>query len=373
MTKSGIWGIIVITLLVIGGIWAAKQPSSTVPDGEVIKIGSILILSGEGATWGEATRNGIELAVKEVNARGGIDGKMLEVIYEDDQSQPQRAISAFHKLTDIDGVKFIIGPNWSNTGEALIEPIKQKKVVVISPSLGIPKFNEASEYMFNTWQHDEILSQDLAQYVYDKGHRNVALFSAQQNWVKDQTVAFTTKFTSLGGKVASVYEPVITETNVLTEITKVKNNKAIDAVVMTIDGYSLTNVIAKRLRDLSVNLPIYSITIDRTIIKNCDGACDGMIFLTSLTPTSDFEQKYRSAYGREVEFGADTGYDAVMLLAEAFKETNSTDPDQVQVYLNNIKTYTGASGDLISDGKGAFTKPYKIKKVVNGEPVDIIN
>ena len=199
----------------------------------------------------------------------------------------------------------------------------------------------------------------------------MGVFGENDVWVKDQTKAFKEKFESLGGKIALVYEPLVTETDVRTEVLKVKNNPNIDAIAMTIDGYSLTNVVAKQIKDLGITLPIYSITIDRQIIKNCSGACEGMIFLTFLTPTSDFEKKYKAAYNREVEIGADSAYDAIMLLAKAFKDTNSLEPSKVQTYLNIVNEYKGASGNLISDDKGAFTKPYIIRQVKNGEPVTI--
>ncbi len=313
----------------------------------------------------------MELAIKEINENGGIDGRPLKGIYEDDGSDPKKSIGAFNKLTGSDGVQFIIGPNWSNTGIALTDLIKQKKVVAISPSLGLKEYNESSDYVFNTWPHDEILSSNLAQYVYDKGYRNVALIGANDVWVKAQTQAFSENFLKLGGKIAFLSELPITQTDVNSEVTKIKNNETIDAVVMTIDGYILTDIFAQRLKEFGVTHPIYSLTVDRHIIDSCEGACEGMTFLTFLTPTTDFEAKYKAAYDREVEIGADSAYDAVMLLAEAFKETNSTDPEQVKVYLGAIKEYDGASGKLISDGKRGFTKPYLIKQVINGVPVTV--
>src|SRR3989344_96661 len=362
-----------VVVVVLGLLWWNQSKNSAVPaTGEPIKIGGIFILSGEGASWGEAAKNGMELAIKEINAEGGIEGKPLQGIYEDDGSDPSKAISAFNKLTNSDGVKFIIGPNWSNTGLSLIELIKQHGVVAISPSLGLPAYNESSEYIFNTWPHDEILSENLAQYVYDKGYRNVAVFGANDVWVKAQDQAFIKKFVELGGKIAFLYEPLVTETDVMSEVTKVKNDKSIDAIVLTVADYGLSSIVPNRLKELGVSLPISSLTVSFHVINNCGNACEGMTFLTFLTPTSDFEKKYKAAYdNREVEIGADSAYDAVMLLADAFKKTGSVDPGDVQAYLNKIEKYEGASGSLVADGEGAFTKPYLIKKVQNGLPVTI--
>lgn len=338
----------------------------------VISLGGVMILSGEGASWGEASKNGMELAIKDLNERGGVNGKKVRGIYEDDGSDPQKAVSAFRKLVDSDHVKFIVGPNWSKTGLAIAPLADAAKAVVVSPSLGVREFNEASSYLFNTWQHDDILSAKLADIVYAKGHRRVALFGAQDPWVKVQTQAFKARFEELGGKVARVYEPTTETTDERTEIQKVLADKSIDAVVMTTDGYSLTYIGARQLRELGSTLPMFNITVDEKILADCGADCDGMIFPTSLTPTKEFETKYKAAYNREVEIGADSAYDAVMMIAEAMEATNSEDPDVVKEYMASIKTYEGVSGTLVSDGKRAFTKDYLLKRSEGGVPVTIV-
>lgn len=368
--KKAIWvGLIIVAAILVVIVSMTKDKSRSSSEAGDIKLGSILILSGEGASWGEASRNGINLAVKEINDSGGINSRNLSVIYEDDGSSPAKAISAFNKLVDVEGVEFIIGPNWSNTGTAIKDLAGQKKIIVISPSLGVKEFNESNKYLFNTWPHDFILSRNIADYAYSKGARNVALLGAQDVWVKDQDINFVERFKQLGGNVALTYEPLTTETDVRATLLKIRNDKAIDAIVMTTDGYSLTTVLAKQIRQLGVALPIYALTIDQTNLDNCQGACDGIFLLTNLTPTKAFSDKYVKTYNRQVEIGADSAYDAVMMLARAMKETNSTDTDKVADYLAKIKTYNGASGNLVSDGKRAFTKQFLVNRVVNGKPV----
>jgi len=357
-----------LAILLILGVWVVRN--QTKQGSDEIKLGSILILSGDGASWGEAERNGIDMAVEEINSQGGINGKKLTVIHEDDNSKPEKALSAFQKLTDADNVHFIIGTTWSHVGLPLVKMAEQKRVIMISPSLGVKEFNEDNPYLFNTWPHDFLLSQELAKYVYQKGYRKVAVFGAKQVWVEDQTEAFRTTFENLGGKIELRFEPQTTDTDVRGDVLKLKNDPSVDAIIMLTDGENLTPLNARRIKELGIKQPVYSITLDRKIISDCQGACDGFVFLTFLTPSKDFEAKYKQKYNREVEIGGDSAYDAVMMLAKAIRSTNSTDPDIIKNYLANIKTYTGASGTLVSDGKRAFTKPYVIKKIVNGEPVD---
>ncbi|MBS3167699.1 ABC transporter substrate-binding protein [Candidatus Woesearchaeota archaeon] len=367
ITLAIILAIATIILYLVNPIFTGKA----IDEGE-IKIGSILILTGDGASWGIASKNAIDMAVEEINSKGGINEKKLAVDHQDDASDPKKSVSAFNHLKNIKGINIIIGPTWSHTGLAVASAAKGSNTLIISPSLGVKEFNEGSKYIFNTWPHDELLSRNLADLVYKKGHRKVTIIGAEQVWVKDQTKAFKERFEELGGKIILIQEPNPTDTAPYTEALKIKEiENQVDAIVSTTDGMIVGVLVAKRLKELGVKLPIYSISIDQDIINNANGAYEGLEYLTSLTPTKEFKEKYEARYNIAVDIGADSAYDAVILIAEAIKETNSEDPTVLQEYLNKIETYNGASGYLTADGKGGFTKPFLIKKVINGIPVDI--
>ena len=372
MSKTLKWVIaIIVIIIIIVGVWYFGTKPATPVQNSTIKIGSVLILTGEGSSWGQASRNGIDMAIEKINAEGGVNGQKLEAVHQDDQGGATNAVNAFNNLADAQGVKFVIGTNWTVTGLPLVDLANQKKAVVISPSLGSQKFNEGSDYLFNTWPHDYILSANLADYVYKQGHTKVALIGAQDPWVLDQTKAFTDRFEQLGGTIVVKVEPLPKTTDVSSDATKIKAAKGITAVISTTDGVQVGSLIAKRLRELNVKLPFYCITMDQSAIDAAHGAYEGMEFLTFLTPTPEFKSAYESRVGSPIDIGADTAYDAVMMLAQAMKETKSTDPTVVAQALAGIKTYNGASGHLVSDGKRAFTKDYAIKKIVNGKPTDI--
>ena len=366
--KSKIISIMTIIIIVASAIILTPQITS---NEKTIKIGSILILTGEGASWGIAEKNGIDMAIERINSEDGINGKIIEVIHENDKSDPKESISAFRKLVDQDSVKFIIGTTWSHTGLPLVNMSDKNKIIMISPSLGMKEFNEGSDYLFNTWPHDYILSERLAEIVYNKGHRNVAVIGAQQVWVKDQTNAFTKKFKSLGGTIGLIFEPNTADRNLNTEALRIKENKNVDALVFLTDGVQVGTIMAQKIKEIGIDLPSYSVTLSQDDITSSKSAYDSTIFLTSLTPSSEFENEYKEKYGMDIEIGADSAYDAVMMLAQAMKETNSTDTTTIANYMNSIKEYHGVSGSLISDGKGGFTKEYVAKLIVNGIPTAV--
>lgn len=368
MNKKIIIGIVVVVAILLSVLLSNKN-SKDLSKIKEIKIGSILIESGDGASWGEAARNGMDLAIKEINDQGGVLGKNLVAIHEDDAGDPAKTVSAFRKLTQTDDAKFIIGPSWSKNGDAIKDLITNE--IVISPSLGNANFNETSKYIFNTWPHDYILSARLADDVFTKGYKNVAILGANEVWCKAQTMAFKERFEKLGGVVSFVFEPTTDQRDVRTDLLKIRESKDIQAIIVTSDGYGLTSVYGKQMRDLGIKKPTYSITLDNTVIKNCEGSCDGWEFLTALTPKTDFITKYKATYNREVEIGSDSAYDAVMLIAKGIRETRSLDTGAIQKYLNGIKTYDGQSGLLTSDGKGAFTKDFKTMIIKTGVAVEV--
>ena len=101
-----------IVVLLLVGLLVLGCTGNYVKEPETIKLGSILILTGQGAAWGEAARNGIEMAVEDVNNDGGVLGKQIEFVHQDDQSEAKKSVSAFYQLVDAMNIDIIIGTTW---------------------------------------------------------------------------------------------------------------------------------------------------------------------------------------------------------------------------------------------------------------------
>ena len=327
-----------------------------------------MILSGEGSSWGTAERNGIDMAVDKINSDGGINGRPIKIVYQDDRGDPTTAVSAFRNLVDEQGINIIIGTTWSRTGLAVAPLANSSRVVMVSPSLGVAQFNEQSPYLFNVWPHDYLLSEQLAEAVFERNYRNVAVIGAQEVWVSDQTIAFNRRFTSLGGNISLLFEPETTNRDMRTEAAKIKNSN-VDAIVYLTDGVQVGTIMAQRVKEQGIEKPSFSVTLTQDDITASRNAYDGTVFMTSLTPSPEFEADYKNRFEKELEIGGDSAYDVVMLLAQAIQETNSTDSEQVARYLRSVKTYSGMSGRLTADGRGGFTKPYAARLIVNGTAV----
>ena len=115
---------------------------------DTIKIGGLYPLSGPVAVYGVEAKNGVELAIEEINAAGGIDGKMVSLIAEDDEGNPEKTVNAYKKLTAKDGVKMIIGSLTSGCTQAITSLAQAQKVVVVAPAATMASITDAGDYIF---------------------------------------------------------------------------------------------------------------------------------------------------------------------------------------------------------------------------------
>src|SRR3989344_5711994 len=157
-----VW-IAVLILVVIGLVILSGKsgPTETGP----IRIGASLPLTGEAASYGEITKSGIDLAVKEVNDAGGIDGRMIEIIYEDDKCDTTGS-NVFNKLVNIDKVDAIIGPVCSSAAGPGV-PIAQSGKVPTIIWASAPGLTKAGDYIFRTYPSDSFQGKYAAEYAFN--------------------------------------------------------------------------------------------------------------------------------------------------------------------------------------------------------------
>ena len=131
--KNLIWLIVVLVIIGGGAWWFSQKPETPPAAAEPIKIGAVLSLTGPAAPHGENEKMGIDLAVTEINNTGGILGRPLKIIYEDDQTSPVQTVTSTTKLITIDKVEAIIGGTWDFLINAAAPVIREKKKILITP------------------------------------------------------------------------------------------------------------------------------------------------------------------------------------------------------------------------------------------------
>lgn len=358
----GIIAVVIITIVLLNVLYLKPKTS------EPIRIGGILMLTGAGSSQGLNSQRGADLAIEKINSEGGINGRQLETSYKDNQGDNARvAVTVFYEFLRED-IKIILGPNWTPSGLVLAPLACEKQVLMISPSLGVAGFNGECNYLFNLWPHDNLLSEELGKQIYDEGYRKIAILGSQQAWEQEQAYAVKTGFENSGGEVVSFQLPSQDEQEFSTETENIREADP-EAVVLTLSTDPV-GLAAKKLYETDVNVQYYAILLDDGSIQDAEGALEGSIAVTSFTPNQEFIDAFVNKYGEQPEFGADTSYDAIMLIAQAIEETDSTDPTVLKDYINALDGYEGASGTLVFDGNGGVTKPFKFVAVEGNVVVD---
>ncbi|MBI4171016.1 MAG: ABC transporter substrate-binding protein [Candidatus Aenigmarchaeota archaeon] len=360
MKRRTQWIVIVIVVLILAAYGTYLQMQQ--PKEETIKIGAILPLTGLYSENGQNSLRGYELAVGEINSKGGINGKKIELVIEDHKGDDNvGAVNAYHSI-QAKGVKIILGPNHSPTGLAVAPIACQDKALLISPSIGTKKFSPTCNTIFDVWPVDYANSKKLGEIVVRKGYKKISILGSVQEWEKEQADAAKEGVLSENGNLANF---IITDNSpaiVNADITKIISSGT-DAVIFTNYGYM--DIYARKLKEFGSDGDFFVVILDETRKDNAQGAFENAIVISSYSPTQEFIEKFSRKYNTKPDFPADTSYDAVMILANSIKETNSTDPPVLSEYMLKIKNYAGASGNFSFTSSGDVTKEPIFQTVQN--------
>jgi len=238
---------------------AVQQQQSIEEEKELVgtyKIGVMLPLTGDAAAYGISEQRGIKIALDEINAKGGINGRKLEAIYEDSKCNPKDGNAAAQKLVNIDKVKVIIGGACS--GETLgAAPITEaNKVILISPTASSPDVTNAGDFVFRTYPTDAYAGIIASEYAYnDLQARKAALVTETTDYAQGLRKVFKENFAKLGGEIVvdETYNPE--DTDFRTQVTKVKSAEP-DLMYIVPQTPAKGLLLLKQMKELGLNQPI---------------------------------------------------------------------------------------------------------------------
>ncbi len=347
-------------------------------DDKPITIGFIGPLTGDAVSYGEPISNSIRLAVDEVNEDGGINGRMLEVVYEDGKCTGKEAVNAAQKLVNVDKVNVIIGGVCSGEALAILPLTEPAKVLVLSPSASSPDLTGAGEYFFRNNPSDDSGGSFLADIVL-KDHKKVAVISENTDYAQALRGVFTESFTAGGGEVVAD-ESFAPETKDFRSIlTKVKA-AAPDAIFINPQTEDAGGIIGKQIKELDIEGQLYGSNIlsGAKAVEIGGDNIEGLLLFDSpgLNPNNRkaaaFLDNYQEQYGDlSIEFYLGAAYDAVHILAKGMKKVG-TDSDALRDYIDTMTRYSGVIGAYSFDDNGDLTGiDHVLKKIEEGKPVTV--
>lgn len=358
----------VLTALVLGTVLAglAAGCGGGEKKADTIKVGANLEMTGGSASYGISSKNAIELAFKEINEKGGINGKQLELVVADNKSEAAEATNAMQKLVSQDNVVAVIGPNLSSSVIAASAINNSAKVLDIAPMATNPyvTVDQASgktkDFNYRTCFIDPFQGTVMAKFATaELGVVNAAiLIDNSSDYAKGLAQFFKENFVKEGGAVTAEESYLQKDTDFKATLTKIK---ATNPDFLYVPGYyQEVGLIVKQARELGMNMPIAGGDgWDSAKMPEIAGAAalNNTYFSSLYSPddssdiNKNFVAAYEKAYGQKPDVFAALSYDSALLVAEAIKNAGSTEPAKISEAMAKINGFSGVSGSVTFDDK----------------------
>src|SRR5574344_2394921 len=354
-----------VGMMALSSVGCAKKESNTV------KIGGIFPLSGSVAVYGVECKNGIDLAIEEINAAGGINGKQIVLVSEDDEGNPEKSVSAYKKLTTKDGVKLLIGSLTSGCTQAVTSLAQSQKVLQIAPAATAPAITDAGNFIFRACFIDPFQGTVGGKFAAETlGSKKAAiLYDVGNDYSVGLTENFEKSFVANGGAVVAKESYSTGDKDFNAQLTKIKNSKP--DVVYLPAYYGTVALIAKQLRAQGINTPIVGADGWDGLTDNAgDEVLNGFYSNHYASDSTDanvqkFVAAFNAKYNKDPNAFAALGYACVYLLKDAIITAGTTDSEAVRAALEATDGQY-VTGHLTFDAKHNPVKSAVMLELVKG-------
>jgi branched-chain amino acid transport system substrate-binding protein len=357
-----------------GGTGAAS--SSGGDSGGTIKIGHYASLTGDTATFGIESDEGVKLAIKEINAAGGLLGKQIELETQDDQSKPEEAKTVATKFAADPKIVAVIGEVASTRSIAAAPVFERAGIPMVSPSSTNEKVTQEGEHIFRVCFIDPFQGKVMAKFAAeDLKAKKVAILREQSS---DYSVGladvFKKEFTAAGGTIIADASYKTGDTDFRSQLAQAK-----DADAIYVPGYyTQVGTIARQARELGIKAPLMGGDgwDSEKLVEGAGGpgkALENCYFSNHYSKddkserTQTFVKAYTSEYNKAPSGLAALGYDAMKIIAEAIKSGNSADREKIREALAQTKNFPGVTGDITIDENRNASKPAVVLQIKGKE------
>lgn len=366
---------LVLSLSVTG--CAKKEEGGKTEEPEVIKVGVVTPLTGDVATFGQSTKKAAEMAVEEINGKGGVLGKKIELVIEDDRNDPKETANVVRKLIDQDKVIAIIGSLTSKCSLAGMPIANSKKIPMISNSSTNPKVTQTGPYAFRVCFIDDFQGEVMAKFAYeDLGAKKAAvLYDIGNDYTKGLAEFFIAKFKELGGEVVAVETYQQADNDFNAQLTSIKGKNP--DVIFLPDYYQKVSLIAKQARGLGITAQFLGGDgwDSPELVKLGGDAVEGGYFSNHYSQedpdpkTQEFIKKFEEKYGEKPDALAALAYDAVYFLVEAMEKAGKADPVAIRDALEEVGKagFAGVTGKFTLNENRDPVKAAVVLKVEGGK------
>ncbi len=342
--------------LIIGlAFFACSGGENMQQSADPFRIGVMESLTGPGETYGTVASQSKQMAADEINAAGGINGRMLELVVEDSQCSAEEAVSAYKKLTDVDGVKIILGTSCSGAMLGVAPFAEADKIILFSGLASNPDIANAGDYIFRTQISDVQVGIDTGNVLWADGIRKLATITEETDYAEGVRRTSVAQFEKRGGRVVAEERYASGVTDFSSELSNLLAATP-DALHLAPQSELAAGTIIKQAREMGYEGPIYAetISVGTTALEIAGDAAAGMKSITAdLDPDNEKAQEVLANFRERYDYVTlpwhlGSAYDDVYITAECLKQTNDDqDADGFRDCLYDI-TWSGAIGDNYS-------------------------
>lgn len=344
-------------------------------DAKVFTIGSSGPLTGPAASYGNSVKNGISLAIDEINAAGGVQvgdaTYTLALNFQDDEASADKAVTAYNTVMDA-GANVIIGATTSGSSLAIADLTKQDGILQITPS-GSAKDITENDNVFRICFTDPLQGEMIADYLVEQGYNKIAvLYDNSDEYSTGVYEAFKAKLdaTGNGSKLVAEASFVTADVDYTTQLTQFKAAEA--EVIFVPAYYAAAAYITQQAKDAGMDVDfVGSDGWDGVLAQVTDkAAVEGAIFLSPFIASSEavkpFVDAYNKAYGAIPDQFAADGYDAVYVVKAAMEKAGSIENADLIAAMTQIEV-AGMTGNMTFDASGEPQKQAQFVVIENGE------
>ncbi|WP_028125009.1 ABC transporter substrate-binding protein [Eremococcus coleocola] len=349
------FGLVMLVYLLVGGQTALAAQS--------IKIGGNYELSGAAAAYGQAMKDGLDLAIDQVNQNGGLlDGQLVEAVVYDNKSDLTESASVAQRLVT-EGVVGIVGPATTGNAQAEIPLITKGQLPTVLPAatgdtITLDDQGKVLDYLFRVCFADSYQGIAAAGYAHDqlKAQKAAVVVDTTSDYATGLADNFKAKFQALGGQVVLEDSMAAGDVDFSVIITKLLNQD-VDVIYMP-TYYTEAGLFIHQARELGIQTPIlggdgYSSQILTQLASNEYANeiyyTDHFSLVSEDKTVQDFIQAFKDKYGKEPGAFEALGYDAAMVLMDAIERVGTTEPQAVKEALAQTKDYHGVTGTFTMD------------------------
>jgi branched-chain amino acid transport system substrate-binding protein len=361
-------------IVIVAGLAMFQSCNKTATD--EILIGEYASLTGSEATFGQSSHNGLILAVEETNNTGGLLGKKIKLITEDNQGKPSETQTVVQKLINRDKVVAVIGEVASSRSKAGAPICQTAKIPMITPASTNPEVTSIGDYIFRVCFIDPFQATVMSKFALNSMKvKRVALLIDQKNaYSTGLADNFKKVFTEMGGEIVEEQKYSNGDKDFKAQLTgiKAKNPEAV-----FIPGYYTdVNLISIQAREIGLTVPLFGSDgweSEKLTEGKAKDALEGSFFSTHVSSDDPSPQiqgyikKYRDKYGKEPDAMSFLAYDAGMILFDAIRRGGSTEGEKIKNELAKTKDYQGVTGLITINEQRNAVKPAVVLEVKDGK------